>query len=321
MNNIERENWLKERKNYIGGSDIAAILGFSQYRSAIDVYLEKTSAETNNNATEAAERGLFFEDGVAKIYEEKTGFKVEIESNVIYHPEHKFLAANIDRWVDDKKYILECKTAHFMKSKEWGEEYTDQIPDAYLYQVAHYAAICDVPKVDIAVAIGRFDDWNVPELDILNYLKSCDNRIYTYIRNRELEDKIIKIACNFWNNHVLKGIPPVPTSINDTSALYPIGTNLTLEADSEISQKVAMLKELKNEEKNVCEAIKKLQFEIQSFMKDADVLTDSNGNCLATWKNTRPRISFNSKLLQKEHTEIYDKCISEVQGPRVFLIK
>ena len=27
MNSIERDNWLKERKTYIGGTDIGAIIG------------------------------------------------------------------------------------------------------------------------------------------------------------------------------------------------------------------------------------------------------------------------------------------------------
>jgi predicted phage-related endonuclease len=254
--------------------------------------------------SEAAQWGILLEDTLAKVYEKKTGLKVEVEPNVIYHSKHKFLAANIDRWVDGKKYILECKTTGFMKSKQWGEEYTDQIPESYLCQVAHYAAVCDVPKIDIAVLIG-----------------GQDFRIYTYTRNREFEDKIIKIACNFWNNHVLKGIPPEAKSIYEVSALYPNANETTVEADSEISQKIATLKELKAEEKNISEAIKKLQFEIQNFMKDADVLIDTNGECLATWKNTKSRISFNSKFLQKEHAEIYDQCISEVPGSRVFLIK
>ena len=37
--------WLKERKTYIGGSDIGAILGANKYMSAMDVYLDKISEE------------------------------------------------------------------------------------------------------------------------------------------------------------------------------------------------------------------------------------------------------------------------------------
>ena len=68
---------------------------------------------------------------------------------------------------------------------------SDSIPESYLVQSAWYAAICDVPKVDIAVLIG-----------------GQNFKIYTYERNKEFEEKLIKIACNFWYDHVEKRIPP-----------------------------------------------------------------------------------------------------------------
>ena len=37
----QRESWLKERRSGIGGSDAAAILGVSPWRTALDVYSDK----------------------------------------------------------------------------------------------------------------------------------------------------------------------------------------------------------------------------------------------------------------------------------------
>lgn len=305
MNIMEREQWLKERKTYIGGSDVAALCGLNKYKSAMGIYLEKTSADVEETEiTGAMEWGTRLEDAIAEAYSIRTGFTIEVEPNVIRHPEHSFIAANIDRWADGKKHILECKTAGFMMSKEWGEEYTDQIPESYLCQVAYYAAICDVEKIDIAVLIG-----------------GQDFRIYTYNRNREFESKLIKVACNFWQNHVLKGIPPEPTSTEDILALYPKAQGVMLEADNEIVDKVAKLRELKNEENTICNAVKNLQFEIQGFMKDADILVDHSGHCLATWKNMNPRITLDTKKLQEEHKDIYQQYAKEKEGSRMFLIK
>ena len=148
-----------------------------------------------------------------------------------------------------------------------------------------------------------------------------DFRIYKYERNKEFESKLIKIACNFWNNHVLKGIPPEPTSTEDVLALYPKAQGVKLEADDEIVDKVVKLKELKNEEKTICNAVKNLQFEIQGFMKDADMLVDHSGHCLATWKNMNPKITFDTKKLQEEHQDIYQQYAKEKEGSRMFLIK
>ena len=38
-----REEWLRERKTYLGGSDLGSIIGANKYKTALDVYLEKTS--------------------------------------------------------------------------------------------------------------------------------------------------------------------------------------------------------------------------------------------------------------------------------------
>ena len=50
---INKQEWLKKRKNYLGGTDLAAICGLNPYRTALDVYLDKTSddiAEDTNSA-------------------------------------------------------------------------------------------------------------------------------------------------------------------------------------------------------------------------------------------------------------------------------
>jgi len=202
-----KQEWLRELKNYIGGTDLASIFGLSPYRTALDVYLDKTSDDIGEESSPAMKWGSLLEDVVAKEYAEVTGYNLEIEPNVLYHPKYKFLGANIDRWADNKKHVLECKTAGFTKTKEWGEEGTDQVPESYLVQVAYYAAICNVPKVDIAVLIG-----------------GQDFRIHTYARNRELEDKLINIACNFfWHNHIEKRIPPKCINTRDTFNLFPQG--------------------------------------------------------------------------------------------------
>jgi predicted phage-related endonuclease len=229
---------------------------------------------------------------------------VEIETTLLRHPKHEFLAANIDRWVDSKKYVLECKTTSFMNAKEWGEEGTDQLPETYLIQVAWYAAICDVPKVDIAVLIG-----------------GQDFRIYEYERNKEFEDKLIKIACNFWHHHVEKRIPPACSNLTDTFNLFPIGNNKELTASENITQKIYELKSLKEQESTVQKAIEKIKVEIQEFMQDYDILLDNSGCVVATWKNVTSRTLFDVKRLKQECQDIYLKYVNYTKQSRIFLIK
>jgi putative phage-type endonuclease len=299
-----KQEWLRERKNYLGGSDLGAIAGLNPYRTALDVYLDKTSDDIRCETSPAMRWGNLLEEAVAKAYSEDTGQTIEIEPNTIYHPSMKFLGANIDRWVGDKEYVLECKTAGFTRGKEWGEEGTDQIPESYLVQVAYYAAICAVPKVDIAVLIG-----------------GQDFRIYTYERTKELEDKLIKIACNFWHNHIEKMIPPKCVSTRDTFNLFPQSNYHEIVAESNIIEKLQELKGAKEEESRIQNTIEKLKTDIQEFMRDYDVLIDNNGNVIATWKNSTPRSFFDLKRFKDEAKDLYLKYSSYTKQSRVFLIK
>ena len=299
-----KQEWLRERKNYLGGTDLAAICGLSPYKTALDVYLDKTSDDIRCETSPAMRWGNLLEDAVSKAYSEDTGQTIEIEPNTIYHPSMKFLGANIDRWVGDKEYVLECKTAGFTRGKEWGEEGTDQIPESYLVQVAYYAAICAVPKVDIAVLIG-----------------GQDFRIYTYERSKELEDKLIKIACNFWDNHIEKRIPPKCVSTRDTFNLFPQSNYHEIVAENNIIEKLQELKGAKEEESRIQSTIEKLKTDIQEFMRDYDVLIDNNGNVIATWKNSTPRSFFDLKRFKDEAKDLYLKYSSYTKQSRVFLIK
>jgi putative phage-type endonuclease len=299
-----KQEWLRERKNYLGGTDLSSIAGLNPYRTALDVYLDKTSDDIACETSPAMRWGNLLEEAVAKAYSEDTGQTIEIEPNTIYHPSMKFLGANIDRWVGDKEYVLECKTAGFTRGKEWGEEGTDQIPESYLVQVAYYAAICAVPKIDIAVLIG-----------------GQDFRIYTYERTKELEDKLIKIACNFWDNHIEKRIPPKCVSTRDTFNLFPQSNYQEIVAESNIMEKLEQLKSLKKEENRIADTIEKLKTDIQEFMRDYDVLIDNQGNVIATWKNTTPRSFFDLKRFKDEAKDLYLKYTSHAKQSRMFLIK
>jgi putative phage-type endonuclease len=286
----DRTKWLEARKTYIGGSDLGAIVGVNRYKTALDVYLEKTSEHIHEVNNDATYWGNVLEEVVAQEYSKRTHLPLKTETTLLRHKEHEFLGANIDRWVGNKEYVLECKTASFMMARDWGEEGTDQIPESYLVQVAHYASICDVPKVDIAVLIG-----------------GQDFRIYTYERNREFEEKLIKIAHHFWHNHIEKRIPPKCSNLADTSNLFPVGNHKELTASENITKKIYELKTLKEQESNLHKEIDALKVDIQEFMQDYDILLDNNGSVVATWKNTVPRSFFDTKRLKKECQDIYSK--------------
>ena len=78
---------------------------------------------------------------------------------------------------------------------------------------------------------------------------------------------------------------------------------------------------MQSEVKQLEEAIILKKVDIQEFMQDYDVLSDSNGRIIATWKNSSPRVALDVKRLQEEHKDIYMQYSKEKEGSRMFLIK
>lgn len=305
---MNKQSWLEERKTYIGGSDLGSILGINNFRTELDVYFEKTSEDVAEDTVgEAAYWGNVLEEVVAKEYARRTGFKIEKSAGLIRHKQYSFIACNLDYWVIDNEgntHILECKTANQMKVTCWGEEGTNQIPESYLYQVAYYAAITGINRVDIAVLIG-----------------GQDFRIYRYDKDEIMEDKLIRVAKKFWNNHVIAGVPPKPKNDKDAAKLYPKANGLEVRADDIVLTKVQVLQDLKAREKTLAEEIKELQLYIKNYMQDSELLVGEEGQCYVTWKNSAGRTSVDTKKLKAEYSDIYQECLKESGGHRVFTLK
>ena len=302
-NNEFLDQWLKERQTYLGGSEIGAIVGVNSYKTPLDIYFSKVGELEQTELSEAAKWGTRLENVIAEVYAEKTGKRVWEEKKVIRHKDYPFLAANIDRWVEDREYILECKTAGFMRAKEWGsEEYTEDIPSAYYAQVAWYAAICNVARVDIAVLIA-----------------GQDFRIYTYNKDPEFEANLIQAGINFWKNHVEKKIPPAAVNIDDLNMLFPQSHDKAICADGYTDALIWGLTSLKEEEKSLAARIDTLKFKIQDFMQDNDTLLDRNGKKLVTWKTCNPKTRVNLEKLKSNYPEVFDACLVESKPSRIFL--
>jgi putative phage-type endonuclease len=303
-NKVNREEFLKRRKNFICGSDISALVGANPYKTAVDIYLDKINPEVAIEQTsEPARFGILLEDIVAQEYADRTGYNIELEPKLVINDKYPFAAANIDRWVNNKNHILECKTTSFIKRDAWGAEGTDQIPDMYLCQVAWYAFVCNKPKVDIAVLIG-----------------GQDFRIYTYERNMNLELKLIAIARKFWYENIINRIPPNPTTLEDVNKLYKNSNDQAVQATEEVMSKINKLSQLKRELGSLDKELKELEFDIKNYMGENSLL--SNGqDILITWKQSKARQSFDTDKFKSEHPDLYAKFLKEGKAYRTFLLK
>lgn len=114
--NLPREKWLEYRRLGIGGSDVAAILGISPFRTARDLYYDKLNIVTSDDEGNwvAMEMGNLLEPLVARIFAKKTGLKIYQRKCMFQHPHYPWMLADLDYLVelpDGTTAILEIKTS------------------------------------------------------------------------------------------------------------------------------------------------------------------------------------------------------------------
>ncbi|MFB7302582.1 YqaJ viral recombinase family nuclease [Heyndrickxia sporothermodurans] len=289
---MTRQEWLQERTKGIGGSDAGIILGLNKYRTAFELWLEKTGqVEPIEIDNEAIYWGNEMENVVAKEFEKRTDKKVR-RSNFMYsHPNHPFIKANVDRLVVGESAVLECKTASAYLAKEWKE---DEVPDTYLVQVQHYLGVTGKQKGYIAVLIGgnKFV-WKEVE------------------RDEELINMIFQAEINFWNNHVLANVPP-PLDGSSAAEKYLKEKYDRAEKDKEVvlppdyKEILVQYEKIKSDEKLIKKAKTEIENKIKAELQDAErgIVSDY----LVTWKN-QSRVSVDSKALKEKFPDIYKEVL------------
>jgi len=321
---LNNQDFTANRTKYLGGSDIGAILGFSKYRTALDVWLEKTDRVVNVVDNLPVRFGSFAEEFVASEYANQTG-NVLVHNEVgVTHPTYPFMVGHIDRFVFNSSldsardsqspfnpdgscaatHLLECKTASPFNQLDWGELGTDEVPMSYLVQCLWYLAITNLERCDVAVLFGN-----------------SDFRIYEVYRDKELEDLIISKAAAFWNDYVQLDTPPPAQCEADYQILFKkeisgkaVEANPTL---CELTQKLQLLNsEIKSKELEISQ----IKQTIMGEMGEAELLT-YHGQILATWKSPKQSYRLDSKRLEIEHPELVPQYQVPIQNSRRLVIK
>lgn len=296
---------LQARKNGIGGSDIAKILGVSSYGGPLDLYHEKLNelVDNSNDENVPAEIGNELETYLCKKYTKRTGKKV-LQVDTIHHQEYPFLFANVDGVIEDNG-ILECKCVTHRQFIKWGDEGTFDIPDPYKLQVAYYASIANAPYADIIVNFGNLNIG-----------------IYRYERNLRFEEIIIEKAKDFWVNHVIPKIPPKPLTPQETFRNYgPLETHKDSikHIDGPHYSSYENLIYLTKQKKELDEKIEQEKAKLCLFLEKNEVLIDSENKVLATYKSYQTE-RFDSILFKEKEPLKYNEYLKKTKTRR-FLFK
>lgn len=331
-----REAWLEIRRHGIGGSDVAACLGLSPWRTPLSVYLDKRGESTDSVQSESAYWGTVLEDTVAKEFERRLGMKVQRVRRVIRAGEDGFMIANIDRAIvnpdiagnvrviDDPEKItanggrrittdaiLECKTASSFKIGDWGDtqefeiktgEFVSEhkIPLYYETQVQWYLGITGASVCYLAVLIG-----------------GQDFRIYRIERNEEAIKALQEKCLHFWKDYVLAGIEPNAINIEDIKRLYKVDNGEMLEADQQAATLIGELMLAKTETKKSKAREAALSEELAGLI-GPNLGFMIAGEKAATYK-AETRTTFDSVTFKKEHPALY-KQYSKDKTTRVMKV-
>lgn len=161
--NMEHKEWLRLRREHIGGSEAAAVIGMNDYQSPYSVWADKLGLLPPKEDNEAMRTGRDLEQYVADRFTEATGKKVRRKNAILINEEIPFAHANVDRMVVGEDAGLECKTTSVLNLKKFKN---GEYPATYYVQCVHYMMVTGAKRWYLAVwIIGKEFKWFCIERD------------------------------------------------------------------------------------------------------------------------------------------------------------
>lgn len=279
----------QERMSYIGGSDIAAIMSQSRWKTPYRLWAEKTGKiqMPDLSNVEAVEMGTRLEQFVADLFSEKTGKTVRKAPKTYTHPDYPYLVAHVDRLITGTDELLECKTCSAYKLEEW----ENKIPKEYILQVIWYLGITGRKKGWIACLIGG------------------QKFVYMAIDfDEELFNTMVEKAVKFWEM-VQKQIPPLilPEDDEVLGEIYSEHTD-DMMILQDLNDRVAYLQEIKMHIDEMTKEKKEIETELKTVIKDKAGFTTDKYK--VTWKSQITR-RIDTELLKTEEPGIAQKYMKE----------
>ena len=297
VNTISHNDVRTNRHEYIGGSDIAKIMGLSRWGTPLSLWAEKTQKIPAKDLSdvEAVELGIDLEEFVAKKFTQKTGKAVRRSPKLYQHPSYPYMVAHVDRLVTGSDELLECKTCSAFKKDEWEN---DDIPQEYILQLMWYLGITGRRIGHIAVLIGG-QSFKYKQIEF----------------DSELFDTMVESAKEFWQ-HVQDNTPPAVMASDDETLkdlysnhseimieLYPTDEE-TAQATQTFEERIAYLQEVKAHIKSLQDEQKEIETHIKDIIKDS--LGIKTPKYVVTWKS-QTKTTVDSTLLRQCEPEIANK--------------
>ncbi len=260
----DRSRWLALRRDGIGASDAAAVLGVSPWSSPMDVYAEKLGLygelDVEDSPSEYARWGKILEPFVINDYRQATGRWVKREGRLLRSRARAWQQTTLDarqrRPGDRSPGLLEIKTTKF----QW-----DGIPDDLYAQIQHQFAVT-------GFRWGSLATWN---------RMSCELTWQDLDRDDRYIDELNRVERDFWLR-LNSGEPPDPDASEHTAralrAIFPKPIEgKIVDLDGSFIDLTDELEQAKREVAGAIEQRRSLENQLKTAIGDAEAGVLPNG--------------------------------------------
>lgn len=275
---------VKDRTGYIGGSEIAAVLGLSRFKTPLSLWAEKTGQVIPEDISGKLQvrLGNKLEATVCDLFTEETGKKLHRVNEALVHPKYPFLRGMLDRRVVGENAIFEAKTTSPWNSHAWEG---DAIPQDYILQVMFYMELYGAERGYLACLVGN-QDFHIKIIE----------------RDDKLQKEIIAKAVDFWTRYIEPKIMPTMITSKDADtlySLYPLGEEgEAIKLDDTANALVDTLLAQQEDAKALDNQIEKVKNDLRVMLKDhASGVTDK---WTISWKNQETNRVNLKKLKEQE---------------------
>lgn len=280
----DRAAWLQARRNGIGASDVAGVLGLSPWASPFSVWASKIDNTADDRDTPAMEFGRRAEIMVAPWFAERTGLHVRGEQTHVSRDDWKM--CTVDGFVyesansTDPLGVLEIKT-----TSDSAADWAESVPVHYQCQATWAMHVTDLPACWFAVlhlAFGR------PQFEVYEFARDVDDETF-----------VLGKCETFWIDHVLTGTPPAVDSHHATTdaikAHWPTAEG-SIEADATARRIVQRINAHKATVALATDNLTAAENELRALLGDREALT-IDGKVIASWK-PQPAARLDAKALR-----------------------
>lgn len=214
----DRGAWLTARRNGIGSSDVAAILGVADRNTAVHVYRDKRG-QLVDDAGEAALWGTLLEEPIAREWARRQRSVVQ-RVGLVAHADEPWRMATLDRQVlecpMDRSVKIRCALEVKCRSAFKANRWRSDVPDDVLAQTVWQMAVTGYEHIHVAVLIGG------------NEMKQT-----VVERDERLESYVLGEVRRFRDEYLLAGVEP-DWDLSKASALIDMDSLMHPERVGEI---------------------------------------------------------------------------------------